>query len=84
MDSAAIPVAAFEEDTEESFIGPTGLTDFFNEEDEEDYYEDDGEGYREPEPLETSTSQRVPHDESTQVGNVSVHTHSCQNDQGRV
>ena len=74
VDPTAIPVAAWDEDPDESFQGPGGLVEFFNEEDEEDYYDDDVEGYDEPEPLEISASQRVPQQEVTQVGNVSVHT----------
>ena len=74
VDPVAIPVATWDEDPDESFHGPGGLSDFFNEEYEEDYYEDDGEGYEEPEPLEISTSQRVPQQEVTQVGDVSAHT----------
>ena len=81
LDPTAIPVAAWDEDPDESFHGPGGLADFFNEEDEEDYYDDDVEGYDEPEPLEISASQRVPQQEVTQAGDVSVHTqfgiHQC-------
>ena len=49
--------------------------EFFNEDYEENYYDDDDvEQYVEADPLEISASQRVPQQEVTQAGDVSVHT----------
>ena len=86
MDPSAIPVAEYDEDLTEAFTGPTGIPEFFNEEyeaaerfngnyeDDEDYY--DGDGYQQPDPLETSASQMVVPDEATQAETVSGHTHT--------
>ena len=75
LDPAVIPVDEYEEDNEESFIGPQGLTVFFNEEDEEeeDYY-DDGEAYQDADPLERSAAQRADTDDAAQAETVSGHT----------
>ena len=43
VDPHGIAVPDYDEDPEESFTGPNGLTEFFNEEYEEDDYYDDGE-----------------------------------------
>ena len=83
MDPSRIPVGDYEEDLNEAFTGPTGIAQFFNEEyegaesfngdyEDEAYY--DGDGYRQPDPLETSASQRVAQDEVTQAETVSGHT----------
>ena len=77
MDPSAIPVAEYEEDPEESFEGPVGLTEFFNGDDEEDYYEDDGVAYEEAQPLERSAAQRGNPLEVPQAETGSGHTH-CQ------
>ena len=80
-DGTSVPV--YDEDPEESFIGPVGLANFFAEEsdaaerDDEDYGEDeyyDGEGTL-PAPLETSTSQRTGLSDPGHVETVSGHTH---------
>ena len=85
MDPSRIPVGDYEEDLNEAFTGPTGMAQFFNDEyegaesfngdyvdEEEDYY--DGDGYQQPDPLETSASQRVAHDEAAHAETVSGHT----------
>ena len=74
VDPATIPVAGYDEDPDESFQGPGGLVEFFNEDDEEDYYDDDVEGYDELDPLGISASQRVTQQEVTQAVDGSVHT----------
>ena len=86
MDPSAIPVAVYDEDPEESFIGPEGLTNFFNEEyeaaerfngdyeDDDEYY--DGDGYQQPDLLETSASQRAGTNDAAQAETVSGHTHT--------
>ena len=64
-------------DPEESSIGPEGLTSLYEEwYDEKDVEENnyDGDGSYEQEPLETSASQRVDPDETTQAETVSGHT----------
>ena len=75
VDPATIPVAGYDEDPDESFQGPGGLVEFFNEDYEEDYYDDDVEQYVEADPLEISASQRVTHSEVTQAVGGSAHTH---------
>ena len=78
VDPATIPVAGYDEDPDESFQGPGGLVEFFNEDYEEDYYDADVvEQYVEADPLETSASQRVTHREATQAVDGSVHTQFC-------
>ena len=76
MDPSGIAVPAYDEDPEESFTGPNGLTDFFNDEYDEDYYGDDGEAYEEAEPLERSAAQRAGTIDAAQAETVSGHTHS--------
>ena len=74
MDPAAIAVADYEEDLEESFIGPNGITEFLNEEYEEEDYYDDGEAYRDADPLERSAAQRADTIDAVQAETVSGHT----------
>ena len=60
---------------DENFTGPAGIASLFNEEyeeDDEEYYDEDGSYQQEP--LETSASQRVDPDETTQAETVSGHT----------
>ena len=79
MDPSAIPVADYDEDPEEAFIGPDGVASFFEEdgtyldEGEEDFY--DGDGSQELEPLELSAAQRGDPSEVPHAGIVSDHTH---------
>ena len=66
VDPSAIPVADYDEDLNEAFTGPNGIANFFDEyegaesingaylDGEEEYY--DGDGYQQPEPLESSAS----------------------------
>ena len=76
VDAATIPVAAYDEDPDESFEGPGGLVEFFNEDIEEDYYdESDVDQYDEADPLEASAPQRVSHREATHAVSGSAHTH---------
>ena len=78
VDPATEPVAELEydEDLMESFEGPGGLLEFFNEEEEQDYYDDDDvdQQYVDADPLETSASQRVAHREATHAVSRSAHT----------
>ena len=74
VDPSGIAVPAYDEDPEESFTGPNGLTEIFDEEyDEEDYY-DDGEAYQDADPLERSAAQRADTDDAAQAETVSGHT----------
>ena len=80
VDPTAIAVADFDEDPDESFTGPNGLNEFFNEEYEQDeYYDDDGEGYEEPEPLVRSAAQRTGQPEPGHAETVSGHTQCSSN-----
>ena len=77
MDPSDISVPVFDEDPDESFTRPEGLNEFFNEEYEQDEYYDeyyDGEGSYQPEPLETSASQRTAQSEAGHAETVSGHT----------
>ena len=76
VDPATVPVAEYDEDLMESFEGPGGLLEFFNEEEERDYYDDDDvdQQYVDADPLETSASQRVAHREATHAVIGSDHT----------
>ena len=71
--SMAVPTEQYEEDLEESFSGPTGIAQFYEEE-EQAYYE--GEGYEEPitEPLELSAAQSGNPEEVPHVDTVSGYT----------
>ena len=86
-DPGGISVPIYDEDPEESFVGPNGLSNFFAEEsdiaelftDGLEPYEDEEENYDGagllPPPLETSASQRVAQPtEATHAGTVSGHT----------
>ena len=68
----------YDEDRNESFTGPEGLANLFNdEEDDEEYYDDGDEGgSHHDEPLETSASQRDDPVETSQADTVSGHTQS--------
>ena len=72
-DPHGIAVPDYDEDPEESFTGPNGLTEFFNEEYEEDDYYDDGEAYQDADPLERSAAQRADADDAAQAETVSGH-----------
>ena len=81
-DPSGISVPIYDEDPEESFIGPVGLVNFFAEEsdaperEDDDYGEDeyyDGEAYQ-PTPLEGSGPQRASHPEVAQPETGSGHT----------
>ena len=76
LDPSGIAVPAFDEDLDENFTGPEGIADFFNEgyDEDEDYYDDDGEGYEEPEPLVRSAAQRADTQDAAQAETVSGHT----------
>ena len=86
VDPAGISVPIFDEDPDEAFTGPEGIDILFNEEseggepyngdygDDDEYY--DGDGSYQPEPLETSASQRTAPSEAGQAETVSGHTHS--------
>ena len=67
----------YDEDPNETFTGPEGIVNLFNEEqDDEEYYDDDDEdGTHQEEPLETSASHRVDPNEVTHAETVSGHTH---------
>ena len=76
VDPATVPVAEYDEDFNESFQGPDGLLEFFNEDTEEDYYDEyPVDHYDEADPRETSASQRVAHREATHAVIGSDHTH---------
>ena len=75
VDPFAEQMPIYDEDSDENFTGPAGIASLFNEEydeDDEEYYDDDGSYQQEP--LETSASQRVDPDETTQAETVSGHT----------
>ena len=69
----------YDEDLNESFTGPEGLANLFNEEEDDEEYYDDGDegGSQHDEPLETSASQRDDPVETSQADTVSGHTHLC-------
>ena len=77
LDPDGTSVSIYDEDPDESFTGPEGLSNFFNEEsevadlftgefDEDEYY--DGDGSYQPEPFEDSTPQRTVPREAGHVG----------------
>ena len=74
VDPSGIAVPVYEEDPDESSTGPVGIANLFDEEyeDDEEYY--DGDGSYQPEPPETSASQRVAQYEATHAETVSGHT----------
>ena len=85
VDPSGIAVPTYDEDPEEAFIGPQGLSNFFQEEsdvaelftgeyedDDDEYF--DGAGF-EPSPLEGSAPQRTAQSEAGQPETVSGHTH---------
>ena len=83
VDPSGIAVPAYDEDPDETFTGPQGLSNFFQEEsdvaelftgeyeDEEEYF--DGAGF-EPSPLEGSAPQRTAQSEAGHAETVSGHT----------
>ena len=71
VDPAGISVPAYEEDLDESFSGPIGIAEFYDDE-EQAYYE--GEGYDQSEPLELSAAHRAYPDEVAHADTVSGHT----------
>ena len=75
MDPISVAVPQYEEDLEESFIGPAGIAQFYGE-DEQAYYE--GEDHEEPitEPLELSAAQSGNPEEVPHVDTVSGYTHA--------
>ena len=79
IDPATEPVAELEydEDLMESFEGPGGLLEYFNEEEERDYYDDDDvDQFGDvADPGGTSASPRVPRREDTHAVIGSDHTH---------
>ena len=89
VDPSGIEVPIFDEDPDENFSGPVGIGNFFNDEsevaelfngdyeDDDEYY--DGDGSYQPEPLETSVSQRVAQEEATHAETVSGHTQKSSN-----
>ena len=76
MDPTGIAVPSFDEDPDETFTGPEGIVNFFNEdyEDDDEYY--DGDGSYQTDPLEGSAPQRTAPMEAGQAETVSGHTHT--------
>ena len=72
VDPAGISVPGYDEDLEESFSGPIGIAEFYDE-DEQAYYE--GEGYDQSEPLEQSAAHSANPDEVAQADILRDHTH---------